>query len=194
MKEITAKQILVPARSPEEWFDIHYNMNLYRGCLHGCIYCDSRSTCYQLENFEDIELKVNALELLRQELSAKRRKVTIGTGSMSDPYNIHEEQTLYTRKALQIVSEFRFPIHINTKGTLIVRDIDILQKVDQNAMASVAVSFSTADDSIAAQTEPHAPSPSERLEVIRSLSAAGIYTGVLFMPILPFINDNIFEF
>jgi len=190
MKEIIAKQILIPAKDPTQWFDIHYNINLYRGCLHGCIYCDSRSTCYHLDDFEVIELKVNALEILRQELASKQRKSTLGTGSMSDPYNVFEKDMLYTRQALQIISDFSFPIHINTKSTLILRDIDLLNKINQRTMASVAISFSTVDDELAAKLEPQAPSPSERLKAIRQLNEAGIYTGILFTPVLPFITDD----
>ncbi len=191
MKEITAKQILMPMRNPEEWFDIHFNMNLYRGCLHGCIYCDSRSTCYQVNDFEEIELKINALDILRHELASKQRISTIGTGSMSDPYNIFEEKMLYTRQALQIISEFHFPIHINTKSTLVTRDIDVLSKINKRTHASVAVSFSTVDDELASKLEPHAPNPTERLTAVKELSDAGIYTGILYMPVLPFITDNI---
>jgi DNA repair photolyase len=191
MKEITAKQILIPAKEPAQWFDIHFNMNLYRGCLHGCIYCDSRSVCYQLNDFEEIELKVNALDILRQELASKQRKTTIGTGSMSDPYNIFEEKMLYTRQALQIISDFNFPIHINTKSTLILRDIDLLNKINRRTLASAAISFSTVDDELAAILEPQAPSPSERLKAVKQLNQAGIYTGILFTPVLPFITDDI---
>lgn len=191
MKEIIARQILIPTKASAEWFDIHFNMNLYRGCLHGCIYCDSRSTCYQLENFEEIELKVNALDILRHELASKQRISTIGTGSMSDPYNCYEEKMLYTRQALQIISEFHFPVHINTKSTLILRDIDLLQMINSRTLASVAISFSTANDELAAKLEPHAPSPTERLKALQVLNEAGIYTGILYMPVLPFITDDI---
>lgn len=191
MKEIIAKQILIPTKNSSEWFDIHFNMNLYRGCLHGCIYCDSRSTCYQLADFEEIELKVNALDILRQELASKQRINTLGTGSMSDPYNCYEEQMLYTRQALQIISEFHFPIHINTKSTLILRDIDILQKINSRTLASVAISFSTVDDALAAKLEPHAPGQSERLKALQALNNAGIYAGILYMPVLPFITDTV---
>ena len=191
MKEIIAKQILIPSKTPHEWFDIHYNMNLYRGCLHGCIYCDSRSACYQLNDFEEIELKVNALDILRTELASKQKKTTIGTGSMSDPYNIYEAKMLYTRQDLELLSEFNFPVHINTKSNLILRDIDILQKINQRTHASVAISFSTMDDSLAAKLEPGAPSPSERIMALKALNEAGIYAGILYMPVLPFITDNI---
>jgi DNA repair photolyase len=191
MKEITAKQILIPMKAPEQWFDIHYNMNLYRGCLHGCIYCDSRSACYQLNDFEDIELKVNALDILRQELASKQRISTVGTGSMSDPYNFFEAEKQYTRQALHILDDFHFPVHINTKSTLVLRDIDILQKINRRTLASVAISFSTMDDSLAAKLEPQAPSPSERISALKALNEAGIYAGILYMPVLPFIADNI---
>jgi len=111
IKEITAKVLLNSVRQPDDWFGLKYNMNLYRGCQHQCIYCDSRSACYQIENFSDVLVKANAIDLLRAELSRKRVKGTIGTGSMNDPYMPIEAQRKLTRQALQVIAEFHYPVH-----------------------------------------------------------------------------------
>lgn len=187
--ETTAKSVLIPANHPDRWFGVRYNMNIYRGCTHGCIYCDSRSECYGIDHFEAMTVKSNAIELLRKELASKREKGTIGTGSMSDPYNPHEAELGMTRKALEIIAAFGFPAHINTKSDLILRDIDLLQKINRT-FASVALTLTTCDDDLAAQIEPNAPRPTMRLNAMKALAEAGIYVGVLMMPILPFIEDN----
>ena len=128
IKDIRAKVLLNTVRQPDDWFGLMYNMNLYRGCQHQCIYCDSRSACYQIENFSDVLVKANAIQLLRHELSRKRVKGTIGTGSMNDPYMPIEAQRKLTRQALQVIAEYRFPVHIITKSDLVLRDLDILCK------------------------------------------------------------------
>lgn len=190
MLEITAKQILLRTKNPPQWFDIHWTLNLYRGCNHGCIYCDSRSVCYHVEHYDEMEIKTNALELLARELSSKRKVATIGTGSMSDPYNQYEQHWKFSRRALQIISDYHFPIHINTKSPLVCRDIDILSQIQKETMASVAISFSTANDSLAAKLEPGVASPSQRLLALRNLREKGINAGILYMPVLPFISDK----
>lgn len=189
IREIIAKQLLSSSKEPDPFFGMKYTMNIYRGCRHQCIYCDSRSECYQIENFEDILVKVNAADLLRRELRSKRTKGTIGTGSMSDPYARVEERYGLTRKALAVIADMGFPVHIITKGELVVRDLDILQQIG-DTYAAVSFTITTYDDELAARIEPGAPSPSRRFAAMQRLSAAGIYTGITMMPILPYIEDS----
>ncbi len=190
IKEITAKTLLATVRQPDPWFGLKYNFNLYRGCQHQCIYCDSRSECYQIENFAgEVLVKVNALELLEKELTKKRLKGTIGTGSMNDPYMPLEARLNLTGRALEIIARHAFPVHIITKGTLVLRDLSTLQQISRT-YAAVSFTITTADDALSKKLEPGAPPASERFAALRQLSAAGILTGITMMPILPFIEDN----
>jgi DNA repair photolyase len=187
---IQAKTILLPVRQgPENIFGLKYNMNLYRGCQHGCIYCDSRSTCYKLGELSDIRIKENALDLLEKELRSKRVKGTIGFGSMNDPYMPVEKDSEITGKALKIISKYKFPVHIITKSDLVLRDLDILKEIGKS-YAAVSLTITTNDDRLSQIIEPAAPLSSKRFEAIRRLSEAGIYTGIVLMPVLPFITDN----
>src|SRR5512143_3238067 len=129
--EVTAKTLLSSAKRPDPWFGIKYTMNLYRGCQHQCIYCDSRSECYQIENFADVLVKVNAIELLQKELPRKRVKGTIGTGSMSDPYLPLEATRHLTGRALEVIAQQHFPIHVLTKSDLVLRDLETLRRIAQ---------------------------------------------------------------
>jgi DNA repair photolyase len=190
IKEIKARVILNTVRQPDEWFGLKYNMNLYRGCQHQCIYCDSRSACYQIENFSDILVKANAIELLRKELSRKRVKGTIGTGSMNDPYMPIEAQRELTRQSLQVIAEHRFPVHIITKSDLVLRDLDLLRQISQ-VFAAVSLTITTADDGLAMKIEPGAPAASARFDALKVLSQKGIIAGVTLMPVLPFLEDNL---
>jgi DNA repair photolyase len=190
IKDITAKVLLNTVRQPDDWFGLKYNMNLYRGCQHQCIYCDSRSACYQIENFSDILVKVNAIELLQQELSRKRVKGTIGTGSMNDPYMPVEAQRELTRQALQVISAYRFPVHIITKSDLVLRDLDILREISQ-VYAAVSITITTADDRLGRKIEPGAAKVSARLRALRTLAENGITAGVTLMPVLPFLEDSL---
>jgi DNA repair photolyase len=190
IKNIKAKTLLSSIKEGiDEYFGIRYSMNLYRGCQFGCIYCDSRSTCYGIENFSDILIKENALELLEKELRSKRKKGTIGTGSMNDPYMPVEKKMELTRGALKLMRKYRFPVHIITKGDLVVRDVDLLKEISK-IYAAVSFTITASDDNLAKQIEPHAPSSSSRFEAIKKLSSEGIYTGVVLTPILPFITDT----
>lgn len=189
LQEIEAKTILSVNKQPSAWFGAVYLMNIYRGCEHGCIYCDSRSECYRIANFQDVLVKVNAPKLLKAELRKKRKKGTIGTGAMSDPYTPAERKYKLTEEALKLIAEHRFPLHITTKSNLILRDIDILQEISR-IYASVAFTLTTVDDNLARKIEPGAPLPSERLKAMGILSTLGISAGVTMMPILPFIEDN----
>jgi DNA repair photolyase len=188
-KEITAKTLLSSSKHPDPWFGVKYTMNLYRGCQHQCIYCDSRSECYQIENFADILVKTNAIDLLKKELPSKRTKGTIGLGSMNDCYMPVEERFRLTRQALDLIARHCFPVHIITKSDLVLRDLDLLKEIAKT-YAAVSLTITTADDALATKLEPGAPSPSRRYQAIKTLSDQGIYTGITLMPVLPFIEDN----
>jgi DNA repair photolyase len=187
---IETKSILSKLKSKDTWFGITYNMNLYRGCQHGCIYCDTRSECYGINDISMISVKKNALDLLAKELlSKKKNRATIGTGSMNDPYMPVEQEFQHTRKALRIIANEKFPVHIITKSNLVERDTDILLDISKTYVA-VSFTITAADDSVSQKIEPHAPPTSERFKTMKILTEKGIYTGVTLMPILPFINDT----
>ena len=190
IKEIQAKTILSHSKTQDPWFGIQYTMNLYRGCQHQCIYCDSRSDCYQIENFNDTLVKVNALDLLKRELPSKRVKATVGTGSMNDPYAPVEKKYQLTRGALKLFVDFGFPVHVLTKSKLVTRDVDLLQQIQNDTQALVSFTITTCDDTLGKKLEPGAALVSERLAAMRLLADRGIKTGVLLMPVLPFIEDN----
>lgn len=165
-------------------------MNLYRGCQHGCIYCDTRSECYGINDISSITVKENAIELLQQELRGLHRKRgTIGTGSMNDPYMPIEKESGMTRKALGVIASEKFPVHIITKSDLVVRDTDLLQEITK-IYAAVSLTITTANHQLARRLEPQAPPSSSRFKALYNLSKAGIYTGITLMPLLPFINDT----
>lgn len=189
IKETEVKKILSHLKDPDPWFGIKYTMNIYRGCQHGCIYCDSRSFCYGIDNFDDVIVKKNAVELLRKELSSKRVVGTIGTGAMSDPYIPIEKEYKLTRSALKIINEKKYPVHIITKSDLVTRDIDVLKGINDE-YAAVSFTLTTTNDLLAKKIEKGAPLPTNRLKAMSELSKKGIYTGVTMMPILPFIEDN----
>ena len=190
IKKIQAKSILSPLKGKGfDPFGISCNMNIYRGCQHQCIYCDSRSNCYQIDNFADILIKENAIDMLKQELSAKRKKLTIGTGSMNDPYMPIEKELGLTRQALELIYRYQFPVHIITKSNMVVRDLDILRNI-LKVYAAVSFTITTNDDKLSRIIEPGAPVSSERFEAMNVLSAAGIYTGIIISPVLPWITDS----
>ena len=166
-------------------------MNLYRGCTHGCIYCDSRSTCYGMDHeFEDIEVKENAIELLETALKRKRKKCMIGTGSMTDPYIPAEMNIGNVRKALSLLHEYGFGFTVITKSDRILRDIDLLQKINKRAKCVVQITLTTHDEELCKKLEPNVSTTAERLKVLLRLRDAGIPTVVWLCPILPFINDT----
>ncbi|MDE7161888.1 MAG: radical SAM protein [Anaeroplasmataceae bacterium] len=167
-------------------------LNIYRGCEHGCIYCDSRSKCYNMEHdFEDIEVKENALDLLEIELSKKRKKTIISTGSMSDPYMPLEKQLGMTRKMLEIIYKYGYGVHLQTKSSLILRDLDLLKKINQQTKVRVSITLTTYDEELCKKIEPNVSTTKERFEVLKKLHEAGIETYVWLSPILPFINDTL---
>ena len=189
IREIQAKTLLARVKGNDPVFGLTYNLNLYRGCQHQCIYCDLRSECYQIENFDDVLVKVNAIELLEKELPRKRVVGTIGFGSMSDPYTPIEQQYNLTSQALQVIARSKFPAHLNTKSDMILKDLDVLQQVNR-VHASVCFTITTTDDTLARIVEPGAPSPTRRFAAMAALAKAGIPAGISMMPILPFIEDS----
>ena len=184
------KGILTRQKKSEHWFNYDYNMNLYRGCSHGCIYCDSRSQCYGIINFDEIEVKTNAIEILERELKKKRKSVIIGIGAMSDPYNPREGKEALTRRSLELILKYQHGIVITTKSDLIIRDIDIIVEINKSQPVLCVFSINTTDDKLAAKTEPNVAKPSVRFNAIRELTHKGINTGALLMPVLPFITDS----
>lgn len=190
MEYIPAKTIVTRTKS-SQWFGTNYNMNIYRGCSHGCIYCDSRSECYGTEDFDRVRAKENALQIIRDDLRRKVKSGVVATGAMSDPYNPAERELLLTRHALELLNAFSFGAAIATKSTLVIRDIDILQEIKEHSPVLVKVTVTTTDDVLCKQVEPYAPVSSERFAAVRKLSRQGIFTGILLMPVLPFLEDSI---
>ena len=170
----------------------HVGMNIYRGCTHGCIYCDSRSLCYRFTHpFEDIEVKQNAPELLEMALKSKRKKCMIGTGAMSDPYMHCEEELGLTRKCLEIILKNGFGLAIQTKSDRILRDIDLLDEINKEAKCVVQMTLTTYDDDLCKIIEPNVCKTKRRIEVLEKMQERGIPTVVWLTPILPFINDTV---
>lgn len=189
MEYIPAKHLVIRNKSTA-WFGTDHTVNIYRGCCHGCLYCDSRSDCYRIEGFDTVRAKENALEIIRDDLRRKTRPGIVGMGSMSDPYNPFEEELRLTRHALELLDAFQFGVGIATKSDLIARDIDVLGLMQEHVPVICKLTVTTTDEALAAKVEPRAPSPARRLEAVRKLSRAGIFTGVLLMPVLPFLEDS----
>ena len=166
-------------------------MNLSRGCIHGCIYCDSRSRCYNIDHdFEDVEIKVNAPQLLEEKLRSKRRRCMIGTGAMSDPYIPIDESLNITRACLELIDKYGFGLAILTKSNLILRDLDLLASINRKAKCVVEITLTTFDEALCKILEPNVCTTRERFEVLKVLRDRGIKTVVWLCPILPFINDT----
>ena len=190
MEFIKAKTILTKVKDGSEWYGVDYNMNLYRGCSHGCIYCDSRSDCYHIENFDIVKGKENMLQILENELSKKRLKGVVGIGAMSDTYNPMEIKYQQTRGALQLISKYGFGVSIDTKSDLILRDIDLLKEINAKNNVIIKFTITTPDDKLSKIIEPNVCISSKRLEAIKILNDNGIFTGIMMNPVLPFITDK----
>lgn len=186
---IPAKTIVTKTKS-SEWFGTDYNMNIYKGCCHGCIYCDSRSECYHIDDFDKVRAKDNALQIIRDDLRRKVKKGVVGTGSMSDPYNPYEKELCLTRHALELINAFGFGVAIATKSPLITRDIDVLKDIKEHSPVLCKMTITTADDVLAKKIEPGVPVSSKRFESLGILRENNIFAGILLMPVLPFIEDN----
>lgn len=175
----------------KEILTAHNSINLYRGCTHGCIYCDSRSKCYGMKHaFEDVEVKRNAVELLEKVLSSKRKKCMIGTGSMCDPYMHCEQSMQMTRRCLEIIDAYEFGVAIQTKSDGVLRDIDLLKSINDKAKCVVQMTLTTYDEALCRILEPNVCSTKQRVRALEILRDSGIPTVVWLTPILPFINDT----
>ncbi len=190
MEYIKAKTMLTKVKDGSEWYGVNYNINLYRGCSHKCIYCDSRSNCYHIENFDLVKGKENALQILEQELSRKREKGVVGIGSMSDTYNPLEIKYEQTRSALKLFSKYGYGVSIDTKSDLILRDIDLLKKINAKNDVIVKFTITTSNDDLSKIIEPNVCASSNRFKAISELSKNGIFAGIMLNPILPFITDK----
>lgn len=198
IQEIQAKTILRKQKKIDSWFIAPYGMNLYRGCAHNCVYCDGRFEKYRVTGDfgRDIEVKVNAHEILLRELDPRRKRkpmkqgyIFIG-GGVSDSYQPAEETYRLTRKVLGLIDRFQFPVHILTKSTLVNRDTDILQTINEKTRAMVSFSLSSSSEHISRILEPGVPSPAERLNTLSTLRKRGIHGGIYLMPVIPFITDE----
>ncbi len=198
IKEISAKSILRKSNHIDSWFLTHYGMNLYRGCSHNCVYCDGRAEKYQVEGeFEkDIIVKTNAIGLLQKELSPRRKRkpfkrsfMLLG-GGVNDCYQPVEKDYEISSKALKLINEYNFPIHILTKSTLVMRDLETIKNIHNKNKSMISFSFSSTNNHISSIFEPGVPPPEERLNAISKLRSMGIHSGVFLMPVIPFISDR----
>jgi len=187
-----AKSLLIKANSQYDVFGHDYYFNIYRGCSHRCIYCDSRASVYRVKNFDtEVIVKENCVELLDQELARKRERSVIGiSGAMCDVYMPIERELKYTRKVLEVIERHKFAVQIHTKSDLVLRDLDLIKEINSNANANVLFTITAFDDNLSRRLEPGAPSTSRRLHALKQLSDEGITTGVAIMPVLPFITDD----
>lgn len=198
IKEVQAKSILRKYKKIDSWFIARYGMNLYRGCPHNCAYCDGRSESYFVDGEfgKDIEVKVNAPELLDRELNpARKRKpmkpgFAVLGGGVGDSYCLLEKDYSLARKSLEIIEKYNFPPHLLTKSVLIERDLDILSRIKEKSQVLLSFSFSGVDDSIGKIFEPGVPLPSARLSLIQKLKNKGYSVGVFLMPVIPYITDT----
>lgn len=189
MEYIQAKTIVTRTKN-SSWFGTSFNMNLYKGCCHGCIYCDSRSDCYGIDAFDQVRAKKDALRIVRDELRRKSTTGVVATGSMSDPYNPYEKELKLTRHALELLDAFGFGVAVATKSDLIVRDADIFCNIKEHSPVVCKITVTACDDSLSQKIEPHAPPSSKRFAAIAELAGRGIFSGVLLMPVLPFLEDT----
>ena len=189
MEFIKAKTILTKVKYGSSWYGIDYNMNLYRGCPHGCIYCDSRSNCYHIDNFDVPKCKENALNILEKELIKNKRGV-VGIGSMSDTYNPQELKYEQTRGALKLIKKYKYGVSIDTKSDLILRDLDLLKDINTINNVIVKVTITTPYDDLSIIIEPNVCVSSKRFKIVKTLSENDIFVGIMMNPVLPFITDK----
>lgn len=197
-KEIKAKSILRKRKRIDSWFVSHYGMNLYRGCMHDCVYCDGRAEGYYVEGEfgKDVEIKINAIDLLRRALDPKRKRkplprsfIMLG-GGVGDSYQPVEKKYELSRQALHIIYEYDFPVHILTKSTLVERDVDIIKKIDEQSRAIISFSISSTNEETSSIFEPGVPSPRKRLDTLAFFKSRGIACGIFMLPVIPFVTDS----
>lgn len=198
IQEIKAKSILLKHSKIDSWFISRYGMNLYKGCTHNCVYCDGRSERYHVDGIfgENVAVKINAVEVLRRELKPIGRRARLKPGyimlggGVGDSYQPAEEKYKLTRRTLHLLHEYRWPVHILTKSTLVERDIDIIKMINQQNRAIVSFSFSSTNDDLSSIFEPHVPPPSERLKALALFKREGVACGMFLLPVIPFITDT----
>ncbi|MDD3841859.1 MAG: radical SAM protein [Candidatus Izemoplasmatales bacterium] len=190
-KNAIAKQIIYPAKNASRWFGIDMHANLYHGCSNGCIYCESRNDSTLNNNFDNITFKTNTIEVLSRELHRKPKHQIVSIGSSTDPYNLIESNEQLTRQALEIIDDSELGVALTTENDLVIRDIDILKRIQNHSPVFVMVTITTMNEQVAAKLEPKAPKPSERFKLVSRLSQEGITCGIKMMPIIPFINDTV---
>ena len=190
MEWIEAKSLLSKNKCPEEWFGFDYNLNLYKGCCHGCIYCDSRSQCYRIDRFDVVRGKKDAALILEKELRHKKSRGIIGMGAMSDPYNPFEKEVHLTREALMLIERYGFGAGITTKSDLILEDLELLKRIHENMTTVVNFTITSASDEYSLKIEPHVAVSSKRFEAVRRCKEAGLICGIIMNPVLPFITDS----
>jgi len=198
IREIKARTILRMHKRIDSWFVSHYGMNLYRGCAHNCVYCDGRAEKYNIDGKfgEDVAVKINAIDLLRKELTSIKRRYPLRKsyfmvgGGVGDSYQPVEKKYGLTREALNLMYEFNLPVSILTKSTLVEKDFDVIKEINKKNRAIVSMSFSSVDDEISSVFEPGVPPPSERLETLKKFKEEGIACGMFLMPVIPFITDK----
>lgn len=191
MQYINAVKLIHKMNGGEGWFGTTHNMNIYKGCNQGCIYCDSRSSCYQIKDFDQVKPKRDADIKIEEELRNKRIKGVISMGGMSDPYNHLEKELELTRSALHSIKKYGFGVSCITKNALLERDIDIYKEINKSMPVTIGITITTANDRLQARIERNISSTSERFTLIKKCVDEGLYAGILMMPILPFINDTI---
>jgi len=187
---VPAKSIIYRTGNPSSLYFTDYSMNIYLGCSHGCIYCDSRSNCFRIMDFDTVKAKENALQIVRDDLRRKVKRGVVASGAMSDPYNPFEHELKLTRNCLELINAFGFGASLVTKSALISRDTDVLRDIKTHSPTIVKFSITTSDDELCRMLEPRASVTSERFEALRTLSENGIYCGVYLNPILPYITDT----
>jgi len=198
IKEIKAKSLLRKSKRIDSWFLSRYGMNLYRGCAHNCAYCDGRAEGYYVEGDfgKEVGVKINAPELLELELDPRRKRkpmkkgFIVLSGGVGDSYQEAEKKYRISRKILKIIKKYNFPVHILTKSTSVLDDLDLLKEMNDSSGVMVSFSLSSADDRLSAQFEPCAPSPSDRLGAMKTLRQEGIVSGVFLLPVIPFLSDT----
>ncbi len=190
MEFVEAKTIMTKVKDGSSWYGVDFNMNLYRGCSHGCIYCDSRSSCYRIEDFDRVRGKKDALLILERELAKSKQTGVVGIGAMSDTYNPLEKKYETTRGALMLIKKYGYGVSIDTKSDLVLRDIDVLKEINETNNVIVKITITTPHDELSKKIEPYAPPSSKRFKAIKELTDNGIFAGIMLNPVLPFVTDK----
>lgn len=190
MEKVQVRSLMQACGDGSGWFGHNWNINLYRGCCHGCIYCDSRSSCYQVHEFDRVRCKKDALHILEEELRSKKKKGVVGMGAMSDPYNPFEKEKQLTRGALELLCRYGFGVSVATKSDLVVRDAQLLADIARHRPALAKITITAESDELSRKVEGNVCPSSARFRAVETLSKAGVFAGILMLPVLPFMEDN----